>query len=401
MAPDRGFPLGEYRDRLDRAQRAMGKANVDLLLLTTEPEVRYFSGFHTAFWQSPTRPWFLLVPQSGRVVAVIPAIGAVCMAHTWVDDIRTWASPCPADEGVSLLCDALLELAGPNGRIGLQTGPGTHLRMPLDDLQRVRQALPCVHWQDTTALLEELRSIKSPLEIAKIRHVCLAASSAFGKLPATIEHGMSDVDLFREFRLTCLACGVDEVNYLVGGVGSGGYADIIAPPVGRALAHGDVMMLDTGCTYDGYFCDFDRNLALGAADAATHAAYRRVWEATEAGLAAVRPGALCSEIFNSMQDVMTPAGTPDASARTGIHADRSSVGRLGHGLGMQLTEPPSLMPDDHRVLQPNMVMTLEPGYAYAADRLMVHEENLVVTETGYELLSVRAAEALPVVDWPR
>jgi len=384
----------------------MAETGVDVLLLTTEAEVRYFSGFHTAFWQSPTRPWFLLVPRSGQPVAVIPAIGAACMGQTWVSDIRTWASPCPGDEGVSLLVDALLELAGSNGTIGLQQGPGTQLRMPLDDFQRVRQALPDSHWHDTTALLEALRAIKSPLEIAKIRHVCQAASKAFQRLPAEITPGMTDIDLFRQFRQSCLESGVDEVNYLVGGVGNGGYADIIAPPTGHRLAFGDVMMLDTGCTYDGYFCDFDRNFALGTADSATQEAYQRVWGATEAGLDAVRPGVTCSDVFVRMQSVLTQNDSPSGDSPSGhsppgnaAPANESSVGRLGHGLGMQLTEPPSLMADDHCVLRPNMVMTLEPGFAYAPGRLMVHEENLVVTEDGYELLSVRAANTLPVVDW--
>jgi Xaa-Pro aminopeptidase len=75
----------------------------------------------------------------------------------------------------------------------------------------------------------------------------------------------------------------------------------------------------------------------------------------------------------------------------------NDVGRLGHGLGMQLTEPPSNMPDDHTVLTANMVLTLEPGMTFAADRVMVHEENIVITETGAKLLSRRAPASLPVI----
>ena len=89
----------------------MAGQGLDALLLTTEPEVRYFTGFLTQFWQSPTRPWFLVVPAAGKPVAVIPAIGAACMRRTWLEDIRTWASPNPEDEGVSLLAEALRELS--------------------------------------------------------------------------------------------------------------------------------------------------------------------------------------------------------------------------------------------------------------------------------------------------
>ena len=100
--PPRGFSDAEFEGRVARAQRLMAADGIDALLLTTEPEVRYFSGFLTQFWQSPTRPWFLLVPASGKPVAVIPEIGAPLMARTWIEDIRCWPAPAPDDDGVSL-----------------------------------------------------------------------------------------------------------------------------------------------------------------------------------------------------------------------------------------------------------------------------------------------------------
>ena len=87
----------------------MAERGIDALLVCTEPEVRYFSGFLTPFWQSPTRPWFLVVPCSGKPVAVIPEIGVPLMSATWLDDIRSWPAPQPEDEGVSLLAEALAE----------------------------------------------------------------------------------------------------------------------------------------------------------------------------------------------------------------------------------------------------------------------------------------------------
>jgi len=77
-------------------------------------------------------------------------------------------------------------------------------------------------------------------------------------------------------------------------------------------------------------------------------------------------------------------------------ADGGSVGRIGHGLGIDLTEPPSLTAFDRTELKPGMVMTLEPGLNYGNGLTMVHEENLVIREKGAELLSRRASETLPV-----
>ena len=103
--PIYGFKTEEFEERTLRAQRLMWQQEIDALLLTTEPEFRYFSGFHTLFWQSPARPWFLVIPLDGKPIAVIPEIGAERMASTWIDQIETWGSPRPNDEGLTELSD--------------------------------------------------------------------------------------------------------------------------------------------------------------------------------------------------------------------------------------------------------------------------------------------------------
>lgn len=378
----RGFSDAEYAERMRRIQHAMGRANIDVLLLTTEPEFRYFSGFFTQFWQSPTRPWFLLIPASGEAVAVIPAIGEICMRKTHVTDIRTWSSPHPDDDGVTLLVDSLREFLGDDGTIGLLKGAETHLRMPLNDYERVLKQLQKYRVKDATDLVRAQRHIKSAAEVAKIESACRAAGRAFDELPNLIQAGMTEIELFREFKRSCLAAGADDVSYLVGASAAGGYNDIIAPPSQRPLAAGDVLILDTGCVYDGYFCDFDRNYALGTADADSRSAYARVHDALEAALQAAAPGVQCNELFEIMQSVLQETG---------------SVGRLGHGLGMQLTETPSITAFDTTVLEIGMVITLEPGLSYGDGRLMVHEENIVVETGGARLLSHRASPSLPVI----
>ena len=385
-APPRGFPPKEFEARTVAAQRLMAQAGIDALLLTTEPEIRYFSGFLTQFWQSPTRPWFLAVPRTGKPVAVIPGIGAECMARTWVEDIRTWSSPNPGDDGVSLLAATLGELAGPAGRIATPLGPETHLRMPLTDFARLREALDRADFADATPIVRALRMVKSEREIAKIAHVCALVSEAFAAAPDLFSIGQSEIEAFRAFKAECLRRGVDDVAYLVGSAGPGGPGDIISPPSDRPVADGDVLILDTGCLFDGYYCDFDRNFAFGHAPESASRAYEVVWRATEAGFAAARPGATCADLFHAMQAVLDEGG-----------ALGNEVGRLGHGLGSQLTEWPSNTPFDRTVLEPGMVLTLEPGMTFAPGRVMVHEENLVIREEGPELLTRRAAPELPVI----
>ena len=74
-----------------------------------------------------------------------------------------------------------------------------------------------------------------------------------------------------------------------------------------------------------------------------------------------------------------------------------SVGRMGHGLGLQLTEPPSIMRNDHTVIEKNMIITLEPSIELDKNKILVQEENLLITENGYKLLSTRTPEKLPII----
>lgn len=385
-APERGFHQSEFESRTERAQEMMGTAGMSAILVLTEPEVRYFTGFLTPFWQSPTRPWFVVIPAAGKPIAVIPAIGTECMAATWIDDIRTWSSPNPADEGISLLSDVLRDVTSGDGTVGLPMGPETSLRMSMLDFNRLSDTITPLTFVDASPIIQTLRMTKSDAEIEKVRHICGVLSGVFEDLPNVLWTGMTNVEIFRAFKIAALNAGADDVAYLVGGTGQGGYGDIISPPSDTPSAHGDVLILDTGATFDGYFCDFDRNYMFGDTTDAAKRAYDVVYHATEAGIAAARPGNTCADLYHAMQGIMDAGG-----------AMGNDVGRLGHGLGMQLTEWPSNMPTDTTVLKPGMIMTLEPGMTFASGKVMVHEENLVIREGAPELLSRRAAAEMPVI----
>ncbi|MCR8546470.1 Xaa-Pro peptidase family protein [Salipiger sp. P9] len=369
------FPESEFRARLSAAQAQMARAGRDALLLTTEPEIRYFTGFLTRFWESPTRPWFLVVPVRGDPVAVIPAIGQPLMAQGWLSDIRCWSSPDYRDDGVSLLADTLAALVPPGGAIGLPSGGETHLRMPLASWEALRAALPDRQFGDDADILRRLRMVKSPAEIACISRACAIAGRAFARVPEIARAGVPLSGVFRRFQMLCLEEGADWVPYLAGAAAQGGYADVISPATEAPLTEGDVLMLDTGLVRDGYFCDFDRNVSIGPAAPALREAHAALIAATQAGFAAARPGARVCDLYDAM------------AAVTGGGAES---GRLGHGLGMQLTEPPSLIPADETVLVAGMVLTLEPLIDMGQGRILVHEENIVIEETGARWLSPAA-----------
>jgi len=384
--PTRGFPQCEFEQRIARTQSLMREQRIDALFLTTEPEVRYFSGFHSQFWESPTRPWYLIVPLNGKPIAVIPEIGAAGMHTTWLDDIRTWWSPQPADDGVTLVADTLKNLPSRYGRIGVPMGHETLVRMPAADFSVLTDKLANVEFIDAGMMMRSIRAIKSNAEIEKIRYVCELTSDAFINLPNKVSAGESERDICRKLKVDLLNRGADDSPYVVAASGSNGYDNIIMGPTDRILGETDVLIIDTGTVFDGYFCDFDRNFAFGAVSDECKRAHDVVYQATEAGINAARPGATPSELADVMWKILQEGG-----------ALGNDVGRLGHGLGMQLTEGLSNMPGDHTKLEPDMVITIEPGMCFAPGKLMVHEENIVIRDGEAELLSKRAAPEMPVI----
>lgn len=383
----RGFPESEFEHRTARTQTAMRRDRFDALLVMTEPEVRYYTGFLSQFWESPTRPWFVVVPAQGKPIAVVPGIGAAGMAATWLDDVRTWSSPDPRDDGVSLLAATVSALPSRFGRLGVPMGAETQLRMPLADFLSLRDRLTNLEIVDATGTIRRIRALKSENEIRKIRTACDIASKAFEALPAKLRMGQTEREICRTFKIDMLAAGADSAPYVMGVSGPGGYDNIIMGPCDRELTDGDVMIIDTGATYDGYFCDFDRNYGFGRVPDRARRAYETVYRATEAGFQAAVPGATTADLWRAMWRVLEAGG-----------ARGNDVGRMGHGLGMQLTEWPSNMPGDDTELQTGMVMTLEPGMALTPGQYMVHEENIVIRDEGPEWLSRRAWPEMPVVE---
>ena len=383
---NRGFAPEEFEQRTAIVQGLMHGARLDAILITTEAEIRYFTGFHSQFFESPTRPWFVVVPAEGKPIAVIPTIGESGMAATWIDQIHTWPSPRPADDGISLLASTISGLPTRHGRFGMPLGPESILRMPAGDAQKLADAIPH-EVVDCAEMLLRQRFVKSPAEVEKIRQVCQITSDAFAALPGHSRIGDSEIDITRRMRIDLLERGADGTPFMVAGSGAGGYDSIIMGPTQRQPQAGDVMIIDTGTVFDGYFCDFDRNFGFGHVADDVRQANAAVHKAVDAGFAAARPGARMCDVWSAMSQVMEDFGSLG-----------NSIGRMGHGLGMLLTEWPSVHPNDQNILESGVVMTLEPGMTFAPRRQLVHEENIVITESGAEYLTRRAPPEIPVIN---
>ena len=376
----RGFNIDQFEERTLKAQKLMQHHELDALLLTTETNVRYFTGFLTRFWESPTRPWYLIIPSKGKPIAVIPAIGEALMSKTWIEDIRTWPSPNLKDDGISLLSDTLEEIAK-NKKIGIPSGIETYVRMPQTDLKKLSQNVTLTTDFD---IVKKLRMTKTNEEIEKIKNACRIAADAFRRVPEIAFENVNLDDVFRKFQVLCLEAGADWVPYLAGGADTDGYDDVISPAKVAPLKKRDILMLDTGLVWDGYFCDYDRNWSVGAPSKIVSNAYSQLLEASDAAFELAKPGATASDLFHAMNSILTQ------------NSSGTDAGRLGHGVGMSLTEWPSLIPDDHTILEKGMVLSLEPGIAIK-DKIIVHEENIEITESGARYLSTKANKDLSVI----
>ena len=376
----RGFNINQFEKRTLDAQKLMQHHGLDALLLTTETNVRYFTGFLTRFWESPTRPWYLIIPPKGKPIAVIPSIGEALMSKTWIEDIRTWPSPDLEDDGISLLSDTLEEIAQ-NKNIGIPSGTETYVRMPQTDLKKLSQNVKLTSDFD---IVKKLRMTKSNEEIDKIEKACRIAEKAFQRVPEIAFENVNLDEVFRKFQILCLQAGADWVPYLAGGADTEGYDDVISPAKVAPLKKQDILMLDTGLVWDGYFCDYDRNWSVGPPSKTVSGAYSQLLEASDAAFELAKPGATASDLFHAMNSILT---------QNSLGTD---AGRLGHGVGMSLTEWPSLIPDDHTVLEKGMVLSLEPGIAIK-DKIIVHEENIEITETGARYLSPKANKDLSII----
>ena len=379
------FPKEEYLKRLDNIHKKLENENIDAIVITSPANFRYFSGLDSNFWESPTRPWFLIISKNGKIKALVPSIGLSAIESTFIKDIEVWQSPNPKDEGTSLL-KKIIKTFPKNSNIGFELGMETYLRMSIKEFLKIKKDLQEYNFIDSTNIVWSLRKIKSDLEIKNIEKICSITSKVFNNLINKISLGMSEREIATIFKKDLINNGVDYIMYLSCASGINGYNQIICNPSEKKIGDGDILIIDTGSTLNGYYCDFDRNFGFGNINQKSLDAYNKLWDATEKTLEIIKPGISCKEVYESLSKNLFSSNV------------KSSVGRMGHGFGLQLTEPPSIMIDDNTILEKNRILALEPSIEIENDLMLVHEENILITQNGNRLLSSRTPKELPVIN---
>ncbi len=380
------FQRSEFLSRMERARRHMERERLDALLVTSEFNFNYLTGLVTQFWQSLTRPWFFVLPREGEPVAVVSEHGAVVMRATAaVDRIETWPSPQPWDEGISTVSAVIKGIKREFGRIGVEMGPESRLGFPAADFLKLRDGIAPFEFADGAAMINKMRGVKSQGEVDRIKLAGDIVCDAFRDIAEISRPGITERELNHRFHTHLLSLGADAVPYLIVTSGAGGYTSTILPSTERALGAGDVLLMHVCAQIEGYFTDVPRIFAIGEPSKETERAYDFVWRSTQAGLDAMRPGVLTRDVWQAEFDVLRGAG-PAARGE-----------RMGHGVGFQITESPSVTRQDETVLEPGLVVSVEPNLTYGNGFDITHEEILVMTETDKIQLTERTPRHIPVL----
>jgi Xaa-Pro aminopeptidase len=248
--------------------------------------------------------------------------------------------------------------------------------MTVAELQTLRDLTPSLDWNPGTERVEHLRLIKDDSEIAAIREAVAMAEQAFIAFRATLRLNDTEKDL------------VDAMEAYARRVGgkSTAFPPIVAvaeraalphaQPTDRTVGSGELLLVDWGVNGPFYKSDLTRTLAMRTISSKLYEVYTVVLNAQQQAIQAIRPG--------------VPAHVVDAEAR-GVIAQAgfgSHFGHgLGHGIGLQIHEGPALRPGSETLLQPGMIVTVEPGIYLSGWGGVRIEDDVLVTPDGCEVLS--------------
>jgi len=371
------IPQEEYPRRLERLRRLMRDAGMQATLLGTGNNLAYFSGYPSPA-RSVARPFFVLLPMTGDPVLFSHSgHRAEAARFSWIGDVREYTELSRVPNG--LICDAIREHGLFGKTIGMELGFEQAMDISWLEFQRFHDALGDTRLVDASAALWRLRMVKSAHEVACIRKACEITSAAYGLCFSGARAGMQERDVFRTAYNHLQSESMGDV-FLAITSGEGNYDLVTKPPESRPLRKSDFVWLDAGCTVSGYWSDFSRAGVVGSPSPEQQRAQEAIHQITTEAVHMVRPGVAASALAKFCYRRLSELDFPITSSISALAA------RVGHGVGLNMTEPPHISEQDHTALEPGMVITLEPGVATTYGTFHV-EENVLVTEDGFEILS--------------
>jgi Xaa-Pro aminopeptidase len=376
------FPRAEFEARWERLQRGMVEEGLDGLLITSQTNFEYVTGYRTPAWMIRSRPMLVLLPVEEEPTAIVSLTHAVELeAEGLIDDLYAYDG-FEAEATVALL-SALRDRGLAGSRLGIEAGLEQRLGIPLGQFRKLKSAFPGEQLPDGSGAIWRARMIKSEAEIARLRVAGRIAGEAYARLLSRLAPGWTERHVYQEISQAVLELGGESPGYVTMTAGKDGYHRHNGWPGDRCFEAGELFWMDLGATFQGYFSDYTRCASMGPPTQAQRDAYQLSLEMLDAALSVVRSGAETGE----------PVAAAAAAARR-AGAELRVASRIGHGVGLDITEPPSLARGAGR-LEEGMVLAVEPGVL--TDHGWYHlEENVVVRGEGCEFLSARMPRELPV-----
>lgn len=347
----------------------------DALALVPGPNLFYLTGlsFHLS-----ERPVVLFLPVDRPPVIVAPAFEAVKVEDT---SIEMQVFPYTDEEGHTAAFQsacAALELA--DSLLGVEA-----FKMRLVEARLLERYAPGCRLLPAEELLAEQRMRKEERELEHMRRAILITESALRATMQQARAGMTELEVAALLRAEMLQAGAETVAFVIvqGGPNA---ASPHAVPGDRPIEPGDTIIIDCGVTVGGYNSDITRTFfckgkssgtfAIGALDEEMANVYEIVRAANAAGRAAVRPGVPAEAVDRAARAVIEEAGYGEYF----IH-------RTGHGLGLEVHEPPYIVVGNERLLEPGMTFTVEPGIYLPGRGGVRIEDDVLVTPDGAESLT--------------
>jgi len=298
--------------------------------------VRYISNFHLL-----TRKEYLVFPLSADPVLVLSIIGqrVNAGASSWISDIRT-----PGKEGpIGEVANVARELGLDGGTIGIA---GLKETMPHADYEVLRRSLPKARLADATDLLDAVRMVKSQEEIALIEQTAGMADLCYEELLDTLRVGTNELDLMAEVNKLLTARGVEDILILTSKGPS--FPAFINQPGPYTFQQGDHYIFSVEISGPGgYWSQIARPVSVGPPSSQYRRLYEIAMRALEAGVSKLAPGTRIGELVETVAEAVQQGG-----CRTGAWC--------GHGMGLDVGEPPGLVQGSTVELREGMVITIHP-----------------------------------------